>query len=188
MFESIVLEYREIKLTLCLVDREDLSITTSKVHVLQEALQLLKPFEQATREVSFEDYISPSKVIPLARSLQSLTQLSPSTLPVEGELLSNMAGKFINLEGNYLLTVSALLDPRFRKSAVNHLNIKVQKKSLVKKSQKQMLNNPVLLQIILLSHLQSSKLLIQSQVAYGPLLIVELQSFLQITTHYSQSL
>ena len=124
----------------------------------------------------------------MAHSLHSLTQLSPSTLPLKQELLSNMARKFLNLQGNYLLTVNALLDPRFRKSAVNHLNIKVQKKSSVKKSQKQMLNNPVILQIILLSHLQSSKLPIQSQVAYGPLLIVELQSFLQITTHYSQSL
>ena len=63
MFQAIVDEYREVKLTQCSVDCEDLSISTGDVAVLNEALELLKPFEEATRELSCDTYISLSKVI-----------------------------------------------------------------------------------------------------------------------------
>ena len=106
--------YREVKLTLCSVDREDLSISTGDVTVINEALELLKPFEEATRELSADTYISLSKVVPLARSLQRLTNLSQSSLELKNELLTNMARKCNNIEGNYILSVSALLDPRFK--------------------------------------------------------------------------
>ena len=46
MFQAIVDEYREVKLTQCSVDREDSSISTGDVAVLNEALELLKPFEE----------------------------------------------------------------------------------------------------------------------------------------------
>ena len=83
MFQSIVDEYREVKLTLCSVDREDLSITTGDVTVINEALEILKPFEEATHDLSADTYISLSKVVPLACSLQRLTNLSQSSLELK---------------------------------------------------------------------------------------------------------
>ena len=64
---------------------------------MQETLQLLKPFEEATHELSSSHYISISKVIQLARSLQRLTCQSSSTLVLKTELLANMAKRFINM-------------------------------------------------------------------------------------------
>lgn len=76
MFQSRVLGYREVKLVLCLVHSEDLILHHyCGSRSIKEELQLLNHFEQATREISSDEYIFLSKVIPLARSLQSLTQL-----------------------------------------------------------------------------------------------------------------
>ena len=58
MFQFIVDEHREVKLTLCSVDHEDLSISTGDLTVINEALELLKPFEEATRELSADTWIS----------------------------------------------------------------------------------------------------------------------------------
>lgn len=70
MFNRIVEEYREVKLSL---DREDLSISLTDVSVIEQAIAVLKPFEEATRELSSDTYPSISKVIPLARVLQRVT-------------------------------------------------------------------------------------------------------------------
>ena len=79
MIQRLIEEYREVKLTLCLLDREDLSILMSDIKTLEEAVALLKPFEEATREISSDHYASVSKLIPLARSLQQLTSQSKAT-------------------------------------------------------------------------------------------------------------
>ena len=73
MMQRIVEEYREVKLALCSLDREDLLISTSDVKFLEEAINLLKPFEEATCEISSDQYTLLSKVVPLARSLQLLS-------------------------------------------------------------------------------------------------------------------
>ena len=56
-------------------------------------------------------------MISLARSLQCLTNLSQSSLDLKKELQANMGQRFNNIEGNYILSVCALLDPRFKKLA-----------------------------------------------------------------------
>lgn len=119
MFQRIVEEYKEVKLTLCSLDREDLSISIDDVKIISEAIEVLQPFEEATRELSSEYYVSISKVIPLARSLQRLTSQSNLTLDLKHELLSSMSRRFTNMEANYTLTVSTLLDPRFKRLGFN---------------------------------------------------------------------
>ena len=115
MFQRIVEEYKEVKLTLCSLDREDLSISTDDVKILKDAINVLLPFEEATVELSSEHYVSVSKVIPLARSLQLITSQSQSSLDLKRELLSSMNRRFTNMEANYILTISTLLDPRFKR-------------------------------------------------------------------------
>ena len=51
---------------------------------IKQALSLLQPFEAAMRELSADKYVSLSKVIPIAKSLQQLTAtaVSASSLPL----------------------------------------------------------------------------------------------------------
>ena len=82
---------------------------------LKKAMDVLQPFETATTEMSAEKYVSVSKIIPLARSLQRITVGSVVSPGIKNELVSQMRNRFVNMEGNVLLTKSTLLDPRFKK-------------------------------------------------------------------------
>lgn len=86
---------------------------------MKEAVKILKPFEAATREMSADTYISVSKVIPLARSLQRLTAGGSSNL--SKVLTSQMHRRFTNMEANFLLAVAALIDSRYKKAAFSDL-------------------------------------------------------------------
>ncbi len=50
---------------LCLLGKSDLCFTNKERAVIHLTIEALKPFEEATREVSAEKHISISKVIPL---------------------------------------------------------------------------------------------------------------------------
>ena len=116
MYERLVEEYKAINATLCFFDQSHFCLSSSEVAVMIDAIKLLKHFEQATREISAEFYLTISKVIPLARSLQYITNQCPSSLTLKQELLSSMARRFSNIEANYALAASTLLDPRFKKA------------------------------------------------------------------------
>ena len=79
-------------------------------------IDVLQPFETATTGMSAEKYVSVSKIIPLAQSLQIIT-LGASNVSggIKNQLVSQMHNCFINMEGNVLLAKSTLLDPRFKK-------------------------------------------------------------------------
>jgi uncharacterized protein YdcH (DUF465 family) len=78
MFERLLEEYQAVNTTLCMKDRSELYLSTQEVSSMREAVLLLKPFEEVTRELS---YISISKIIPIARGLQHLTIDSGSSHP-----------------------------------------------------------------------------------------------------------
>ena len=72
-FERIVEQHQAITTALCLSNRNDLCLSAADVKLLEESLSVLQPFEAATREIFADQYVSISKAIPLARSLQHLT-------------------------------------------------------------------------------------------------------------------
>ena len=76
MFERIIEQHETVTTTLCLSNRNDLCLSLSEMEVLRAAVAVLKPFERTTTEISADQYISISKVIPLAKSLQHLTSES----------------------------------------------------------------------------------------------------------------
>ena len=73
MFERIIEQNEAITTALCLLSRNDLCLTESEISTLREAIAILKPFEAATKEMSADQYISLSKIIPMSKSLQQLT-------------------------------------------------------------------------------------------------------------------
>ena len=82
----------------------------------KRCIKMLQHFEHATREISANKYLSVSKVIPLAQLLQRLTvECVSSCSTLKQKLLRSMAKRLTGLKSNYLLAVSMLLDPRFKK-------------------------------------------------------------------------
>ena len=76
MYERLVEIYREVNTALCFMDRNDLCLSAAEIDTMSDAMVLLKPFEEVTRELSADKFVSISKVIPLARSLQRITAAS----------------------------------------------------------------------------------------------------------------
>ena len=135
MYERLVEQYKAVNTTLCFFDHSQLCLSSPEVSIMSDAVKMLRHFEQATREISADKYLSVSEVIPLARSLQCVTAECTSLRALKQELLSSMARRFTNIEINYTLAVSTLLDPRFKKvgfgnasacsQAVQHLTSEV---------------------------------------------------------------
>ena len=117
MFERLLEEYQAVNTALCMMDRSELCLSTQEVSSMREVVTLLKPFEEVTRELSSDSYVSFSKIIPIARGLQRLTMDCGSTHLLKHKLLTSMRRRYSSNESNYMLAASTLLDPRFKKLA-----------------------------------------------------------------------
>lgn len=112
----MVEQHEAVTTTLCLLDRKEYCLSTSMVDTMKELVEILKPFEAVTREVSADTYISSSKIILLARSLQKLTGFKgTSSDKVYDTLSGEMRKRFLGIEKNPILASSTILDPRFNK-------------------------------------------------------------------------
>ena len=84
------------------------------LELIKKAVNVLQPFEIATTEMSADKYVSISKIIPIARSLQQVTVGSNPSLQLQKELVAQMQCRFGNIEGNAALAKSTLLDPHLK--------------------------------------------------------------------------
>ena len=90
----------------------------SDVEVLKAAVAILKLFERATTEISADQYVSISKVIPLAKSLQHLTLSSVhSHTNLASEITVQLRQRFTGIESVDLLALPTLVDPHMKKLA-----------------------------------------------------------------------
>ena len=120
MFERIVEQHQAITTALCLSSRNDLCLSAADVKLLVESLSVLRSFEAATREISADQYVSISKAIPLARSLQHLTAGSSRETSLGSELSAQMRRRYTAIERAHLLALSTLMDPRMKKMAFSN--------------------------------------------------------------------
>ena len=117
MLQRYLEQHEAIKTTLCLLDRSDLMIPTPHNSALEEVVKILGPFENVTRELSSDKYTSVSKIVPISRCLQRLVSNKMTTRPLAVYLVTEMKGRFLGMEANKILSLSTLLDPRFKKLA-----------------------------------------------------------------------
>ena len=128
MFERIAEQNKAIMTAVCFNGCNDLCLTAENVQLLEEAISVLKPFEAARRKISSDTYISISKAIPLARSLQHLAaEKSASSganknYSLSSSLSAQMRRRFTGIENAHLLALSTLLDPRLKKLAFSNRN------------------------------------------------------------------
>ena len=124
MLQRIIEQEEAIRTTLCLLSRNDLTISCEDVEIIKGVIEIVDPFEAVTREISADQYLSGSKIIPLSRALQRLTcsTIKPEVQKLADTLLHKMNRKFLNME-DMLLAVTTLLDPRFKKIAFSNFGI-----------------------------------------------------------------
>ncbi|XP_016891160.2 LOW QUALITY PROTEIN: zinc finger BED domain-containing protein 1-like [Cynoglossus semilaevis] len=112
--------------TLVLINAPVSALSTEECEIVQETVDILKPFEEVTVEVSTERFVTASKVILMARGLQRIVarhQRNPSVHePVQKLVDSLMSDRFSKVEQIEKLGDATCLDPRFKKQAfVNNM-------------------------------------------------------------------
>ncbi|CAI5637704.1 zinc finger BED domain-containing protein 1 isoform X1 [Oreochromis niloticus] len=95
-------------------------LTVDECDIVREALLVLAPFHQATVELSEERRVSGSKVIPMMKMLycalerNSLHLHTQAATHLHDQLRRRVTDTASNLESLSVLTLSTLLDPRFK--------------------------------------------------------------------------
>ncbi|GFN98185.1 Zinc finger bed domaincontaining protein 1like [haplochromis burtoni] [Plakobranchus ocellatus] len=114
------LEQEELVTTaLCLADHSNMCLTGEEKILMRKAVSVLEPFEQATRELSSDNFSTLSKVLPLVHLIQHMLKYDKdiNTLPLAQELQKQIQKRVPALEEIYIIGVSTLLDPRFKSFA-----------------------------------------------------------------------
>lgn len=122
MLERFVELEDSIRGTLGLLDKAPANLKSEEWIILKALCKILKPFEEATKAVSGEKYMSASLVIVLARGLMdvcnkmSKMNYNPRVLDIINKLLCSMFEKdtWKNLERSKTLCRSTFMDPRFK--------------------------------------------------------------------------
>lgn len=99
-------------------------LTALELQSTKEFVQLLKPFEDATKIICGEYYLTASKVIPIINILKNkLQSFEPSTdigHHFKKALKDQFTKRFENIEQVSLLAIATILDPRFKN--INFIN------------------------------------------------------------------
>lgn len=95
------------------------TITALEAQQIEEIVNLLRPFEAATKELCGEKYVTASKIIPIMFCLTSNINTSNCQQEIATELkvalIKELKKRFGQIEEVRLLALSTLLDPRFKK-------------------------------------------------------------------------
>ncbi|KAG7453376.1 extracellular calcium-sensing receptor-like, partial [Solea senegalensis] len=110
--------------TLALINTPLSPLSTEEWGIVRETVDIIKPFEEVTVEMSAERFVTASKVILIARGLQRIVarhQRNPSIHePVQklvDSLMAEMHKRFSKVEQIENLADATCLDPRFKKQA-----------------------------------------------------------------------
>ena len=98
MLDRYLEQYEPIQMALSSQGRLDLAIPIEKNELIKQIITILHPFEAVTTELSSEKHVSASKIIPLARGLQKITNSSTISSPFCQELTTQMATRFAGIE------------------------------------------------------------------------------------------
>ncbi|KAK4322167.1 hypothetical protein Pmani_007078 [Petrolisthes manimaculis] len=116
MLERFDEQYEVITTTLCLLGKHQMCLSSDELETVKNTVQVLEPFEEATREMSAEKITTLSKIIPLIRALQDCTVTRKASIfSLCDELQKQFTKKFTGMEANFHIAAGTLLDPRFKK-------------------------------------------------------------------------
>ncbi|XP_068221932.1 zinc finger BED domain-containing protein 4-like [Palaemon carinicauda] len=133
MMERFLEQHEAITTTLCFVGKSNMCLSSEELEVVKCAVLLLGPFEEATREMSTENFTSLSKVILITRALQQcINSNAHMRTGFVTELQKQLQKRFATVEKVFQLGAATLLDVRFKKvSFVDMGNVKVTEERIV---------------------------------------------------------
>ncbi|XP_058443396.1 E3 SUMO-protein ligase ZBED1-like [Malaya genurostris] len=119
MIERFLLMTRFISQVLLAMPKGPTMLSGGEILILREVCSVLKPLMSVMMEMSGEQYVTCSKVIPIVRMLKlSYTSLNPECMEavsLKANILFYLDKYFKNVEKMKLLAMSTFLDPRFKK-------------------------------------------------------------------------
>ncbi|KAJ3661761.1 hypothetical protein Zmor_006146 [Zophobas morio] len=94
-------------------------VSAEEIDILKELIILLQPFEEVTKEISGQGYVTSSKVIPMVncvlKKLNTLLPITSEGVLLKHNIIKEMEKRFSKIEEVKLLAISTILDPRFKK-------------------------------------------------------------------------
>ncbi|KAM8880316.1 E3 SUMO-protein ligase ZBED1-like [Spinachia spinachia] len=97
-------------------------LTAEEFHTVGGCLSLLSPFHDATVQLSAEQNVSASKVVPLVKMLEQTLQeemtkpAAAAALEMGDQLIRHLREKLYTLQSMSIMSLATLLDPRFKVS------------------------------------------------------------------------
>jgi len=94
-------------------------LTAAQLDGLKDLIQIYEPLEVLTKEISGENYVTSSKIIPMVYCLnKSVEAVQPNTTlgyDTKIMIINEIHKRFGAIEQVHFLAISTLLDPRFKK-------------------------------------------------------------------------
>ncbi|KAF0721163.1 zinc finger BED domain-containing protein 4-like [Aphis craccivora] len=120
MLERFILLSEIIARVLFQLDTAPQNLTSLEIKLIKESIYLLQPFEQITREISGEKFMTASKIIPIRTILKKHLESHIVMVTEEGKILQQRLKiefyqRFLTVEKETLLGICTILDPRFKK-------------------------------------------------------------------------
>lgn len=120
MLERFKLLASKISMVLFEIPNAPLMVNVTELNDLNDILYLLKSLELVTKEISGQNYITTSKVIPLVHTImykvENLDAKSDVGKALRQELITQIKKRFEKIEHSHILAIATLLDPRFKKA------------------------------------------------------------------------
>ncbi|KAI7789919.1 hypothetical protein IRJ41_016970, partial [Triplophysa rosa] len=137
MLERLHEQKEPVTTALCLLGKSDLCFTSEEMSLIPLTIEVLRPFEEATREVSTEKHVSVSKVIPLVSLLLRATVVSERQgCSFATELAQQCHRRFRGIETLHSLAASTFLDIRLKHLAFRDKDhVEIVKKRLLSEMQ-----------------------------------------------------
>lgn len=115
MWERLLEQKEAVNTGLCILGKSSLCLNEEEWSVIRLSINVLCPFEEATREMSPEKHVSVSKVIPLVSLLLRTTKASESQgSKLAAQLSGHCHRRFNSTETFYDFAVCTFLDNRFK--------------------------------------------------------------------------
>ncbi|CAG9840808.1 unnamed protein product [Diabrotica balteata] len=109
-----------VKTTIALINKNIPVLSEDEWKICSELVMILEPFEEVTRNMSGENFLTASQVIGFTNGLTSVCNsmknedLSTISNSVINQLLKGLKTRLINIENNKTIALATLLDPRFK--------------------------------------------------------------------------
>jgi len=125
MLQRFILLSKEIGSVLLTLPDSPEMLTASELQLANEIMEVLQPLEKVTKELCGERFVTVSKIIPLINCLKNKNQMlrenlkTQTALSLVDRLQKSILLRFGQVENNFIMTTSTILDPRFKKLHFN---------------------------------------------------------------------